>query len=128
MRPLRPDPSHLLSHALSWRDHEVLFFPVKTTGRGPLGKPRFDGVPAPARRAAKRAGAAPNYPTPREAREAGAAGQGGAPLPFRISLTQLGQPGFSCAQLPVQDEMHQPDPVSPEPLSRTETVSRDLSL
>lgn len=92
-----------------------------------MGKPRFDGVPAPARRAAKRAGAAPNYPTPREAREAGAAGQGGAPLPFRISLTQLGQPGFPCTQLPVQDEMHQPDPVSPPSLSPVLKLSLETS-
>lgn len=54
------------------------FFSEENTSRGPLVGPRFDSVPAPARRAAKRAGAAPNCPTPREVREAAAAGQGGA--------------------------------------------------
>lgn len=53
-------------------------FSEEYTSSSPLVGPRFDSVPAPARRAAKRAGAAPNCPTPREVREAAAASQGGA--------------------------------------------------
>lgn len=101
------DPSHLLSNALSWQDHEVLFFffSEENTSRGPLVGPRFDSVPAPARRAAKRAGAAPNCPiiAPRHARSARLRRPARAGHSFRILLTQRGQPGFPRCPLPVRD-------------------------